>query len=190
MRAWTDIAAATATGARASMLRGRRKLLLCLVFFGFSRNARNFDSWRTAPRPASAPGKQADQQAQREPALVVAHGGEAGQQGHRRRRQGRGDAKAQGFASRHRPHRRQEDRPQESGVANEVAPRARDQGDGLTSTRAFRIRAPPGALFHVSERAGMADCRPCRRSRTHPASGMAIASDRRGALSRRGRNAP
>ncbi len=38
---------------------------------------------------------------------------------------------AQGIAGRDRPHRRQEDRPQEHRIANEVAPRSGDQGAGL-----------------------------------------------------------
>ena len=50
---------------------------------------------------------------------------------------------AQGVASGDRSHRGQEDRPQESRVADEVPPRPRNQGDGVA---AARIPASKGAF--------------------------------------------
>ena len=76
--------------------------------------------------------------AQREPQVDAAHRGQEGEEGDRRRRQGRRDAAAAGVAGGDRPHRRQEDRAQEHRVAHEVAPRAGDQGAGLTGAAAPR----------------------------------------------------
>jgi tetratricopeptide (TPR) repeat protein len=91
----------------------------------------------------------------REPAIDAAHRRQEGPQGDRRRRQ---DGRAQGIsgvASGDRPHRRQEDHPQEFGLADEIAPRAFDQGAGIAAVSSFpdegRLRAP----FSFSDLAGI-----------------------------------
>ena len=92
--------------------------------------------------------------AQREPEVGASHRRQEGEEGDRIGRQGRRGQAARGVAVGDRPHRRQEDRAQEPRVAHEVAPRAGDQGDGLTAVTAVRSRSLSAARRQRCRRAG------------------------------------
>ena len=129
------------------------KLLLCLVFFGYSRHAKEFRLMANSAQ-ARKRARQAGQTNKHncELAIVAANRREAGPQGDRGRRQGCGDGKIEVVASGDRSHRGQENRPQEPRVANEVPSCACHQGHGLTGRFDPGLRAPPGALFHCCSR--------------------------------------
>src|SRR5471030_82608 len=69
--------------------------------------------------------------AQRQPALEDTHGDQGREQGNRGRRQSPREEGARPVFDHRRPHRRQEDHPQEQGLAPQEPPRRRHQGDGL-----------------------------------------------------------
>ena len=125
------------------------KLLLCWVFFGNSKHTKDFQPWPTPSKPASAPGKRK----KRASAMRASSRRCAPRSRRCKKAIATGDKAAaatqfQASQAVDRPHRRQADRAQEHRVANQVAVRAGDQGDGLTARGrpADDERAPPGAL--------------------------------------------
>src|ERR1700674_742476 len=80
------------------------------------------------PSAQTCPASGGEASAQREPQVVAAHCAEESQESHRRRRQGGRDQGIQGAAVGDRPHRRQEGRAQEHGVAKQGATGAGHQG--------------------------------------------------------------
>src|SRR5262249_18817129 len=73
-----------------------RKVLLCLVFFVSSRFRRKSTDGEQRPGPQARPTGDGEEQAQRESPLLAAHGGQAGKESDRCRRQGRGGRCTQG----------------------------------------------------------------------------------------------
>src|SRR6266404_4669073 len=99
------------------------------------------------PSAQTCPASGSEASAQREPQVVTAHCAEKSQESHRRRRQGGCDQGIQGAAVGDRPHRRQEGRAQEHGVAKQGAPGASHQGAAIARSSLVTKKAPRGAFF-------------------------------------------
>src|SRR5271165_1485452 len=100
-------------------------------FFVSPENPRKsiYGEYRASEETCPAIGR--DTQAQRQSEVGAAQRRTQRQEGHRRRRQGGRAEGVPGAAGCNRPHRRQENRAQEHGLAQQAPPRARAQGHAL-----------------------------------------------------------